>query len=125
MCNVLSCNYTIYWSSFSILNIAVVRHIRLSKIKTLTLRQVLGTNINHRAKFHQKCSNICWDIVIKRFLKQRQSSILDFLEIKFLKGYFAPPFQISQKSLKPLQRYRDFCDFQDGVRNIKATTKRR
>jgi len=41
---------------------------------------------------------------------------LDFLEIKFFKGYFAPPFQISQKSLKPLQRYRDFCDFQDGVR---------
>jgi len=40
--NVSLCNYRIYLSSFSILNIAAVRQI-LSKIKTLTLRQVLET----------------------------------------------------------------------------------
>ena len=46
------------------LNIAAVRDIRLSKIKTLTLRQVLGTNVHYRAKFHPKQSNTCKDIVI-------------------------------------------------------------
>ena len=38
------------------LNIAAVRHIRLSKIrgpKTLTLPQVRGIHMHHRAKFHQ------------------------------------------------------------------------
>jgi len=35
-------NYKIYLSSFSILKIGAVRHIRLSKLKNLTLRQMLG-----------------------------------------------------------------------------------
>jgi len=63
-CNELLSNYR-YISHFSILNIAPVCHIRLSKIKTLTLCQVLGTNIyniHHCAKIHQKWSNICRDI---------------------------------------------------------------
>jgi len=30
--------------------------------------------------------------------------------------YFASPYQISLRSVKPLQRYRDFCDFHDGSR---------
>jgi len=34
-------------------------HIRLPKIKTLTLRQVLETNVHHRPKFHQNRSNAC------------------------------------------------------------------
>jgi len=32
LCNVLLCNYKIYLSSFSILELAALRHIRLSKI---------------------------------------------------------------------------------------------
>ena len=57
LCNVLLCNYRTYLSSLglSILSTAAVRHTRLSKIKTLTLRQVLGANyMHHRAKFHPK-----------------------------------------------------------------------
>ena len=54
LCNVLLCNYRIYLGSLSMLNIAAVRHIRLSKIKTLTLCQVLGTNMHHCAKFCPK-----------------------------------------------------------------------
>jgi len=59
LCNVLLCNY-----SLSVLNIAAARHIKQSKIKTLTLRQVLGTIIHHRAKFHQNRSNGCRDTAI-------------------------------------------------------------
>jgi len=33
LCNVSFCNYGIYLSSFSILEIAAVRHTRLSKLK--------------------------------------------------------------------------------------------
>ena len=33
LCNVLLCNYKIYLSSFSILELAALRHIRLSKTK--------------------------------------------------------------------------------------------
>ena len=60
----------------SILKIAAVRYIRLSK--TLTLRQVLETNMHRCAKFHQKWSNSCRDMVIQRFSKWRPSAILDF-----------------------------------------------
>jgi len=41
----------IYLSSLSILKIVAVCHVRLLKIHTLTLRQVLGTNMHHRTKF--------------------------------------------------------------------------
>ena len=47
---------------------------------------------------------------------------LGFLKYKFLNGqgvydtHFASSYQISQRSVKPLWRYRDFCDFQDGGR---------
>ena len=43
LCNALLRNNRIYLSSFLILQIAAVCHIRLSKIKTLILRQVLGS----------------------------------------------------------------------------------
>jgi len=42
-CNVILCNYRIYLSSFSILDVVAVRHENVDK--TLTLRQVPGTNI--------------------------------------------------------------------------------
>ena len=51
LCNVLLCNYRIYLSSFSILKIPVL-HTRLQEIKTLTLRQVLETNMHRHAKFY-------------------------------------------------------------------------
>jgi len=66
----------------SILKIAAVRYIRLSK--TLTLRQVLETNMHRSAKFHQKWSNSCRDMVIQRFSKWRPSAILDFWNLNFL-----------------------------------------
>jgi len=34
----------------------------------------------------------------------------------FVKFNFALAYQISYRSVKPLRRYRDFCDFQDGGR---------
>jgi len=40
---VLLCNYRIYLSSLSMLNTVAFCHIRLSKIKTLTLHQVLAS----------------------------------------------------------------------------------
>jgi len=43
LCNALLSNNRIYLSSFLILQIAAVCHIRLLKIKTLILRQVLGS----------------------------------------------------------------------------------
>jgi len=64
LCSVSLCNYRLYFSSFSILKISAVRHIRLSKIKILTLRQALGTNMHHCAKFHQNRSNGSRDMVI-------------------------------------------------------------
>jgi len=64
--------------------IAAVRYIRLSKIKTLTLRQVLETNMHRSAKFHQKWSNSCRDMVIQRFSKWRPSAILDVWNLNFL-----------------------------------------
>ena len=45
LCNVILCNYKIYLSSFSILKVAAVRHIRLSKIKNLNFTSALGTNV--------------------------------------------------------------------------------
>jgi len=56
------CNCRIYLSSFSILSIAAVCHIRLSKIKTSTLHQILGTDVYHCAKFHQNRANTCRDV---------------------------------------------------------------
>jgi len=47
---------------FSILRMWAV--VTLSKIKTLSLRQVLWTNMHHLAKFYQKWSNICRDMAI-------------------------------------------------------------
>jgi len=46
---------------------------------------------------------------------------LGFLKFRFLtaravRRHFAPPHQISQRSVKPLWGYSDFCDFQDGGR---------
>jgi len=61
LCSVSLCNYRIYFSSFSILKISAIR---LSKIKILTLRQALGTNMHHCAKFHQNQSNGSRDMVI-------------------------------------------------------------
>ena len=55
--------YTIF-KQFLILRIAAVHDIRLSKIKTLTLRQFLGTNVHHRTKFHQNRSNSYRDMAI-------------------------------------------------------------
>jgi len=48
LCDVLLCNYKIYLRSFSILTIAVICYIRLSRI---TRR--LGINMHHCAKFHE------------------------------------------------------------------------
>ena len=64
LCSVSLCNYRIYLSGFSILKLSAVHHIRLSKIKILTLRQALGTNMHHRAKFHHNRSNSSRDMVI-------------------------------------------------------------
>jgi len=50
LCNMSLCNYRIYLSSFSILKIAAVRHMTLSKIKSLTLHEVLETRMHNRAK---------------------------------------------------------------------------
>jgi len=60
-CIVSLCNYVIYLSGFSIPKTAAIGHIRLPKIKTLTLpvRQVLETDVHHRPKFHQNRSNAC------------------------------------------------------------------
>ena len=77
--NVLLCNYRIYLSSLSMLNTAAVRQTRLSKIKTLTLRQVLGANMHHHTKFHQNRSNGCRDMAIQRFFKWRPFAILNLL----------------------------------------------
>ena len=49
---------------------SAICHIRLSKIKkNWTLRQALGTNLHHRAKFHQNRSNCCRDMAISRFFQ--------------------------------------------------------
>jgi len=47
---------------------------------------------------------------------------LGFVKSKVFKGrgsyetHFASAYQISQRSVKPLHGYRNFCDFQDGGR---------
>ena len=84
LCNVLLCNYRIYLSSLSMLNIVAVRHIRLSKIRTLTLRQVLRTNMHHRTKFRKDRSNRCGDISIFVILMMAAAAILDFQKFEIL-----------------------------------------
>jgi len=65
LCNALLCNYRISLLntfSFSILEIAAVSHIRLSKFKLkLTFRQVLRTNMRHCTIFRKDRSNRCGD----------------------------------------------------------------
>jgi len=43
-----------------------------------------GTNLRHRAKFHQNRSNGCGDMAISWFSQWRPSSILDFGNSNFL-----------------------------------------
>jgi len=68
----------IYLSSLSILKIVAVCHVRLLKIHTLTLRQVLGTNMHHRTKFCKDQSNHCGDMPIIVMFNMATPTILDF-----------------------------------------------
>ena len=80
ICVMCCCVITEYISAvfFSILKIAAVRRIRLSKIKTLTLRQVVGTNVHRRAKISSKMAERHRDMATKRFSKWRPPATLDF-----------------------------------------------
>jgi len=63
LCSVSLCNYRIYLSSFFDSQDCGCTTI-LSKIKTVTLGQVLRTNMHHSAKFYQNRSIGCRDMAI-------------------------------------------------------------
>jgi len=46
----------------------------------------------------------------------------NFLKVRAVRRHFAPPHQISQRSVKPLRRYRDFCDFYRAMLCIRGTS---
>jgi len=56
MCSEVTVNSPM--NPWTTIKIAAVRHIRLTKITSLTLRQILGTDMHHCAKFEQKRSNV-------------------------------------------------------------------
>jgi len=72
--------------------------------------------MHHHTIFHQNLSNGC------RYFQNGGRPPSWIFEIQILNGqgvydtHFASSYQISQRSVKPLWRYRDFCDFQDGGR---------
>ena len=72
------------YMAITVFKMAAVRHIRLSKIKTLTLRQVLRTNMHHRTKFRKDRSNRCGDISIFVILMMAAAAILDFQKFEIL-----------------------------------------
>jgi len=46
---------------------AAICHVKLSKMKNLTLSQVLERNMHHRAKFNQNRSKGCRDMTFNGF----------------------------------------------------------
>jgi len=52
-------------------------------MKTITLRQYLGTNMHHRAKVRKDRSILCGDIAIFATLKMAAAAILIFKNLNF------------------------------------------
>ena len=64
LCNVLLCKYKVYLSSFSILQMAAICHIRLSKIKSLNFTSGAGDQHTSPCQFNTNRSNSCRDMAI-------------------------------------------------------------
>ena len=75
--------------------VKAICHIRLLKLKIWTLREVLGTNMHHYAKFNQNWSKGCRDTLYGDLTVYRTAAVchLGFLKFNFLRSeWLRDPF---------------------------------
>ena len=89
------------------------------KFEILTPSQLWGTVGITEPNFYQNRSKACGDIAIWQFSTCWPSAILISSIFNSYETNFALSYQILSRWVKPLLRYRNFCDFgDDGCRHL-------